>query len=188
MEATATTRCAAARATTRSSAAPGGFADRGAGVDVVSYADLTDGIVATLNASGGGTVTGASSGNDALAEIEAVIGSAGNDTLNAGQSSDSLYGGNGNDLLDAKATTARLEGGAGNDTYLFSGALPTIIEMAEGGIDTVRTDRLVAELPQCVENLVMLGTLASSNGNALANEITGNASGNIIQASVETTR
>ncbi len=91
----------------------------------------------TLNAAGGGTVTGASSGSDTLAEIEAVVGTAGNDTLTAGRAADSLYGGTGDDLLDAGGTAAWLEGGAGNDTYVISAAPATMVEMAGGGIDTI---------------------------------------------------
>ncbi len=40
----------------------------------------------------------------------------------------------------------------------------------------------MAELPQFIENLVMLGASGAANGNALDNQITGNASDNSIQA------
>ncbi len=123
------------------------------------------------------------SGNNSLdggANSDAAYGGAGNDTLIGGSASDSLYGGDGNDWLDAGGNPGLLDGGAGDDVYVYSGALPTIVETATGGIDTIRTERFVAVLPDFIERLVMTGNGGSASGNALDNLITGSAGDNTV--------
>ena len=92
---------------------------------------------------------------------------------------DTLYGNDGNDTLDGGEGTDRLVGGRGNDTYLiddnFDGTTDTVVESADGGIDTVRTTLADYTLAANVENLVYVGTAGpevSLAGNALANTIT----------------
>ncbi len=89
---------------------------------------------------------------------------------------DWLSGLGGNDTLDGGANDGSadtLYGGAGNDLY-FVGAGDVAEEASPNeGIDTVRsTDSHI--LGAYIENLVLLGTALSGNGNALNNVITGN--------------
>ncbi|MBD1930287.1 MULTISPECIES: calcium-binding protein [Cyanophyceae] len=89
-----------------------------------------------------------------------------NNTLIGGAGDDRLGGGGGSDILD---------GGADNDTYYMTDTNDTIIEAADGGIDTVET--LVSyTLGANLENLTMLGDLGTAldgRGNELNNTITG---------------
>ena len=78
------------------------------------------------------TFTGDSSGNK-------ITGGSGNDVLAGAQGGDTLIGGEGDDIL-ASGGTGTLIGGNGNDTYLVSDTSDTIIEAADGGIDTIVSD------------------------------------------------
>lgn len=113
----------------------------------------------------------------------------------------SLIGGGGNDTLDGwfysptyalvvdslKATgNDTLVGGTGNDLYRIDSTQDTIVESAStGGIDTVEFKGAIATdtyvLPSGVENLKMLGNLKEGDGNNLNNQITGDASANILK-------
>lgn len=96
-----------------------------------------------------------------------LTGTDGNDTLNGGDLGDTLAGGAGIDLLT---------GGAGDDLYISD--KPKIVELADGGTDTVRTGGSYT-LPTNVENLELIGAKATiGQGNGLDNEITGNGANN----------
>jgi Ca2+-binding RTX toxin-like protein len=73
-----------------------------------------------------------------------------------------------------------LIGGLGNDSY-FVDEQDSVIEYADGGIDTVSTSGSIF-LSDNVENLVLLesGGEIDGSGNALANKITGNGSDNAL--------
>jgi Ca2+-binding RTX toxin-like protein len=85
--------------------------DGGRGIDTISFASATQGVTVNLAA---GTASGPETGVDTLADIENVIGGAGNDTITGNASNNLLEGGAGNDLID---------GGDGIDTAVFSGVL-----------------------------------------------------------------
>ncbi|RZM35869.1 MAG: calcium-binding protein, partial [Sphingomonas sp.] len=111
-------------------------------------------------------------GNDTLS------GGAGNDRLIGGAGTDTLLGGDGNDYLDGGAGADSMNGGAGDDTYVVDNYADQVIELANGGNDTVNTTLSMYMLSTNVENLRYLG---SSNfigmGTASANVMTG-GSGN----------
>jgi Ca2+-binding RTX toxin-like protein len=97
----------------------------GAGFDTVYYGDATGAVTVNLSLASA-QATGAD-GTDTLSGIEAVIGSAFNDTLagNAGDNhlsgrggNDSLTGGDGNDSLDGGDGNDSLFGDVGNDSLL----------------------------------------------------------------------
>ncbi len=96
----------------------------------------------------------------------AQIGGTGTDFLVGGALPDSLQGGNGaaNELI----------GGGGDDTYTSRAFGDTIVELAGGGTDTVRTDLPVFVLSANVENLFQIGNPSIFVG-------VGNAENNIIQ-------
>ena len=100
-------------------------------------------------------------------------GTDGRDRLHADGAGDVAYGHGGDDTLDSSAPGTVLAGGAGDDTYRLYNADSTLIETAEGGIDTVRVWASFA-LPDHVENLVSGRVTGwhALQGNALDNAIT----------------
>ncbi|CAN7756272.1 VCBS domain-containing protein [Bradyrhizobium sp. LjRoot220] len=99
--------------------------DGGQGFDRAGYSDATGGITANLAA---GTVSGAGVGNDTLINVEGIVGSAHNDTLNAaGFSGDTGIAGTAFGFNE-------IEGGGGDDTITSAvnsqGALLTKISYA----------------------------------------------------------
>lgn len=91
----------------------------------------------------------------------------------------SIQGNTAANTLDGGAGTDTLAGGQGNDTYVADG-LDTIIELAGGGIDTIRT-AVSYTLGEHLEHLTATGpTTVILTGNALANIITGNAAANTL--------
>jgi Ca2+-binding RTX toxin-like protein len=90
----------------------------GAGTDTASYANASGGVTVSLTS---GTATGAD-GNDTLATIENVIGSAFADTLTGDSSANLLSGGDGDDVLNGRAGNDTLNGGNGNDTASYANA------------------------------------------------------------------
>ncbi|MGO4525233.1 calcium-binding protein [Microvirga sp. 2MCAF35] len=82
------------------------------------------------------------------------------------------------DTFDAGAGVDRLEGGGGNDTYVVDHPGDQVMERAGEGIDTALTS-VSYVLGAHVEHLTATGAAAISlTGNELANVITGNASAN----------
>ncbi|MBX9606224.1 MAG: calcium-binding protein [Gammaproteobacteria bacterium] len=90
-----------------------------------------------------------------------------------------LDGGGGDDWLDGGAGGDTLNGGAGDDTFVVDHVDDTVIELAEPGIDTVRTALDGYVLPPHVERLVLLGGgNLTATGNQFDNEILGNPGNN----------
>jgi Ca2+-binding RTX toxin-like protein len=127
--------------------------DGGAGNDTATYAASAAAVSVSLALATG---TGGDAQGDTLANIENLIGSAyddtlegdvrdnvldgsgGNDTLRGGGGNDTLKGGAGNDTLDGEAGNDTLRGGAGDDTYLFGlGSGNDVIDNSDGGTDRV---------------------------------------------------
>ncbi|RZJ40134.1 MAG: hypothetical protein EON86_13025, partial [Brevundimonas sp.] len=155
--------------------------DGGASIDIASYADAASGVTARLDLNR--ATNDGDGGVDTFISIESLIGSAFNDVLigdggdNAlvgGVGYDVLIGGAGNDTLVGGAGSANeLYGGAGDDTYILD-ANDTIVELAGGGTDFVRSHLTIVNLAANVENLRYEGSQAfTGNGNALDNVITG---------------
>jgi trimeric autotransporter adhesin len=126
------------------------------------------------------TLTGGSNltaiGND-LDNI--ITGNTGNSTLIGGKGNDTLVGNRGADFLDGGIGVDTLEGRAGNDTYLVDNVGDVVIELANGGTDTVRAS-IDYTLTANVENLILESTALVGNGNALNNTITGNSLDNTL--------
>jgi Ca2+-binding RTX toxin-like protein len=133
-------------------------------------------------------------GDDVLdggAGYDTLDGGVGNDTLNGGADhfgqQDKLNGGEGDDILSALGWHGGdiLEGGAGNDTYVidvvengFDPAAPTLIEVANAGIDTVQVSATWT-LGEHFENLTLTGDATIDGmGNALDNILAGNSANN----------
>ncbi|RZS47476.1 beta strand repeat-containing protein [Sphaerotilus mobilis] len=95
-------------------------------------------------------------------------GNALNNVITGNAEANTLTGGGGVDSLI---------GGAGNDTYHLDVRADVVTEAEGAGIDTVHT-AVSRSLDANVENMVLTGTAAVGNGNALNNVITGNALAN----------
>ena len=91
-----------------------------------------------------------------------------------------IVGNAGANVLDGGAGVDTMTGGAGGDTYVVDNAADVTVELAGGGLDTVRSS-ISLILQAEVENLVLTGTAAlQATGNWKANAITGNGAANHI--------
>jgi Ca2+-binding RTX toxin-like protein len=121
-------------------------------------------------------------------------GNGGANRLAGNSAANTLRGENGSDRMDGGAGLDTLAGGNGNDTYILdsttlvsgSNTWDDVVELAAGGIDTVYASadagRYTYALGDNVENLVSTGNGVSRLwGNGLANSLTGNANGNVLQ-------
>lgn len=114
------------------------------------------------------------SGNDAL------FGRDGNDELAGMDGNDLLDGGLGNDLLDGGAGDDEMTGGAGDDTYIVDSIGDTVIELANEGVDRVKS-AIDYTLADTLENLTLTGTSAlNGTGNAQDNVLIGNSAANTL--------
>jgi Ca2+-binding RTX toxin-like protein len=158
--------------------------------------DIIDRVV---ELAGGGIDTVQSAGNHTLAnEVEVlhltgalnvngtgnglantIMGNVGNNQLNGASGNDTLLGGAGADTLTGSQGADSLVGGTDNDLYVID-AIDSILELAGGGIDTVRSAGSHA-LANEVEALELTGAFnVTGTGNALANTITGNTGNNAL--------
>jgi Ca2+-binding RTX toxin-like protein len=113
--------------------------------------------------------------------VNTLSGLDGNDTLDGQGGADTLLGGEGNDSLDGGAGIDTLIGGNGNDTFVVDNPADTVIEVAGGGSDFVRSV-VSYTLSEEVENLGLRfeGGTINGTGNALANVILGNQFANTL--------
>lgn len=93
--------------------------DGGAGIDTADYTAAASRVVVDLAVGGPQATLGA--GTDTLDGIEAVLGSAGNDTLSGNAGANRLFAGLGNDFANGVDGDDWIDGGTGDDT-LYGGA------------------------------------------------------------------
>ncbi len=91
-----------------------------------------------------------------------------------------LIGNPENNILDGAEGEDIMIGGAGNDTYYVDHAHDTVKENANDGNDTVYSNTDQYQLPEHVENLILLPDATKGNGNQLDNMIFGNAGDNTL--------
>jgi Ca2+-binding RTX toxin-like protein len=111
------------------------------------------------------------------AGIDRLYGENGDDTLDGDLGDDFLYGGAGRDTLTGGFGADRLEGGADDDIYHVD-AFDTVVEVAGGGTDEIRTGAAQFSLAGHgqIENLTGTGFVDQVlTGNALNNRIDGGA-------------
>lgn len=145
--------------------------DGGEGIDLASYFDAASAVTVSLAITGAQITGGA--GADTLIGIEALEGSAFNDTLTGDASSNLLVGGAGNDNLDGAVGADLLIGGLGNDTYHLDEAGDAAIEAVGEGGDTI-VAAFDFTLIDNFEWLELVGSAIAGFGNAVDNTITGN--------------
>ena len=105
---------------------------------------------------------------------DVLTGSAGADEIYGRAGSDTLSGLAGNDLIDGGTGADRMIGGVGDDVYVVDNRDDRVIELANGGLDTVRTSLNSYALGDNIENLIYTGAQAfDGTGNAAANMLSG---------------
>jgi len=95
----------------------------------------------------------------------------------------SIYGDDSNNTLDGKAGADLMVGGDGNDIYYVDNVGDVVTELMNEGNDTVYSSLSTYSIKDLVnvDNLTLLGNLASSaTGNLMSNSISGNSNNNII--------
>ncbi len=167
----------------------------------VSYSDTTNLLLAPNNtlmrttadlvqdASKMGTtplfVAQITTGDDVIAGTsgaDSITADSGNDTVSGGLGNDTLYGADGNDTLNGGGGSDTLTGGFGDDIFVAD-LSDSIVEIAFGGIDEVRTSELAFSLAALahVENLTFIGSGGfSGTGNAAANTIKGSGGNDVL--------
>jgi Ca2+-binding RTX toxin-like protein len=154
--------------------------DGGAGVDIVSYANASAGVTASL-ATTGAQDTG-SSGSDTLENVEKLVGSSYADSLTGSTLDNTLNGGAGADTL---------VGGDGSDIYYVNSSLDVVSETDAlsdtGGLDRVNSYLNAYTLGTNVENgrILAKGT-ASLSGNDLNNALCAGAGNNVLDGGTGT--
>ncbi|MFI0842702.1 calcium-binding protein [Mesorhizobium sp. IMUNJ 23232] len=154
----------------------------GAGIDTASYAAAAAAVAASLaNASANkGDAAG-----DTYTSVENLEGSGFADQLTGDAADNLLKGNGGNDRLDGGLGTDRLEGGAGDDIFLVSDASDVVVEVAGQGSDRVMARvSYVLGSDSSIELLTTNGATGTGainlTGNALHQEIIGNAAANVL--------
>lgn len=161
-----------------------------AGLDTVNAAAITSALSLDLNAGATSTIAGRQVTTGSAAVIENAYGGDGNDTLigngadnhfSGGRGDDTLEGRNGNDVLFGGQGTDTLIGGIGDDTYVVDAVADIIVENADQGIDTIRTNLANYLLPDNIENLIA-GHLSEGGAapGVVSNALTGNNLDNAI--------
>jgi Ca2+-binding RTX toxin-like protein len=97
------------------------------------------------------------------------IGTSLDNQLTGNDSANVLDGGTGDDTM---------AGNKGNDTYKVDSSADQVIEVDNGGTDTVLSDKNYVLFDKNVENLTLLGTALAATGNESKNRLTGNDQNN----------
>ncbi|MBS4018314.1 MAG: cadherin-like domain-containing protein [Dechloromonas sp.] len=113
------------------------------------------------------------------ANVENLTLSGSGDLHGIGNELDNVIVGNaGHNVLDGGAGADTLAGGAGDDTYVVDHVGDTVIEVADGGTDSVLAS-VTYTLSANVENLTLTGSAnIDGTGNELANVLIGNTGAN----------
>uniref|UniRef100_UPI00235F4BD8 beta strand repeat-containing protein n=1 Tax=Pseudomonas asplenii TaxID=53407 RepID=UPI00235F4BD8 len=135
--------------------------DGAGGVDIIDYSGSSEAV--TVSLVNGSVGAGGDAQGDRLSNFERVIGSAFDDSLTAQTSGHSLVG------------------GQGNDTYFVNGTGVSVVELADGGDDEVKTALSSLSLAANVERLTYIGTgNFTGRGNASDNIITGGTGNDVL--------
>ncbi len=124
------------------------------------------------------SVTFSIAGLSNIENITLTGGAATNATGNTGNNT--LTGNSGSNILDGSSGIDILVGGNGNDTYIVDTITDTITELANGGIDEIKSSVTfsIAGLSN-IENITLTGSNAiTATGNAGNNTLTGNTANN----------
>ncbi len=138
----------------------------GNGFDTVSYASAAAGVRASLFT---GTGTAGDAAGDVFTGFEFMVGSAFNDVLGAGATTNRIDAGGGDDTIIANGGANTYDGGAGVDTIDYSGSLNSVvINMFTGAYSS---GFATADAITNVENLT---------GTAFGDTLTGDTGDNVL--------
>ncbi len=145
-------------------------------IDLAAYAEIED---VTLIGAGALKATGDEQKNR-------LTGNVGANLLSGNDGADTLVGDAGNDTLDGGTGTDSLAGGLGNDTYKVDSSADVVIEVANGGTDTVLSTAAAFTLTDAnVENLTLLVGAVEGFGNGGKNKLTGNDLANTLDGGLD---
>jgi len=138
--------------------------------DVTDDAGGTDTVVASIDfalADGIETLTLAGAARHGT-------GNSADNTLNGTEGDDTLVGQGGHDTLDGKEGADVMEGGTGDDTYYVDNPGDVVVELADGGNDTVviGSDWTISGN---IENAQLVGSGHALTGNDADNTLSGNS-------------
>ncbi|WP_157217072.1 calcium-binding protein [Flavisphingomonas formosensis] len=151
--------------------------DGGAGIDTIDYSGSADAMRVDLSITVSQRIS-ASNGNDAITNVENVIGGDYADRITGDVHDNSLYGGMGDDILDGGLGTNLLDGGIGYDTVQFATAASgVVVDLVNGAVTGGHTDTLVS-----IENVTGTAFDDVITGNADANHLVGGAGSDWIDA------
>ncbi len=146
------------------------YIDGGDGNDTLTYSDAAAGVTVDLSNSGAQATGGA--GTDTITNIENLTGSAYADTLTGDANANTITGGAGADTMT---------GGLGDDVYVVDNAGDKVVELKNGGADTINAAVSYSLTGTYVETLVLTGTSGlTANGNSQANTLIGNGAANLL--------
>ncbi|WP_230169023.1 Calx-beta domain-containing protein [Roseomonas sp. CECT 9278] len=166
--------------------------------DLLSYGGSTGGVTVDLLT---GSASGGDAAGDSLSGFEAVRGGTGADRLTGndgdntlygggGSGVDTLYGGQGDDRLVGGIAPGQagapdgvniMLGGTGDDTFHVGPSADQVVELANGGIDTIIALRSFT-LAAHVEELVLIGDGAmDGTGNEIDNALRGGGGDNLLR-------
>lgn len=164
--------------------APGDFDGDNIYDVIVSASDGTDSdtqvlTVSVTNLIEGSTITGTEA-NDIINTKRVPVGQPKATALD-----DLIFGNGGNDNIDGGAGADQMHGGLGNDTFTIDNAGDQAIELADGGIDTIKSALVDLTLAANIEkgtllDLLGVGADLGITGNDLANTLTGNRGANAL--------
>ena len=151
----------------------------GQGADTYVVDDAGDTIIE--NASEGADTVQSSISYTLGANTESlVLTGTGNINATGNADANTLTGNAGNNTLDGGAGVDTMTGGLGDDTYLIDDAADSIVELANGGTDTVQS-AITYTIAANIEGLTLTGVAAiNGTGNAGVNLLTGNSAANTL--------
>ena len=124
------------------------------------------------------TLAGTDATGNAL--INVITGNLYVNSISGGAGNDALFGNGGGDRLDGGTGSDVLNGGDGDDTFVVDNDADSVVEVADGGTDTIETD-LAWTLATEIEHLLLTGTGSiNGTGNSRDNVITGNSGANTL--------
>ena len=152
----------------------------------------------TLDGDSGADYLNAGDGADSLvgdAGADTLDGGTGADSLEGGEDADLLFGFEGNDLiagglgadtLNGEAGADTLDGGGDGDLILVDDANDLVLELADGGADTVQASVAYVLADAAMVELLLTGNAAATTplslrGNVLAQRLVGNAGDNVLE-------
>jgi len=145
--------------------------DGASGIDLADYGASAAAVTVSLDlAAGTAQTSGGDAAGDVLSNIEAVAGSAFNDTLTGGAGADKLLGNDGDDRLRGAAGADTLQGGAGIDTAVYTGSTAVTVVL---GAATQAGGDAAGDSLDAIENVTGSGQGDSLTGDAGINRLEG---------------